>query len=242
MKIPYRKIATATLLPILAWAGLSASAGLAQTATQELRLDSADGLVATGVTAEAVTFEGVKAVRVKMGPGPAPGGGAVDRVTFALLKGTEGFSNGTIEVMLSSALAPDAPPAARGFVGLAFRVTPDQKRFEAIYLRPLNGRADDQVRRNHSTQYMSFPDYDFDRLRKDAPEKYESYVDIGPGEWIRMRIEVDGAKARLFVNDAPRPVLIVSDLKMGKDATGPIGLWIYNGTVAHFRDLRITRR
>jgi hypothetical protein len=56
-----------------------------------------------------------------------------------------------------------------------------------------------------------------------------------------VRIDVEGAQARLFVNDAPQPALIVNDLKMGANATGAVGLWIYNGTVAHFRDVRIVR-
>lgn len=51
--------------------------------------------------------------------------------------------------------------APRGFVGVAFRVnldaSKDAPKYECFYLRPTNGRADDQVRRNHSTQYISYP-------------------------------------------------------------------------------------
>jgi hypothetical protein len=42
---------------------------------------------------------------------------------------------------------------ARGFAGIAFRVQPDLRTYDAFYLRPTNGRADDQVRRNHAAQY-----------------------------------------------------------------------------------------
>jgi hypothetical protein len=97
------------------------------------------------------------------------------------------------------------------------------ERFEYIYLRPTNGRADDQVRRNHSTQYGSRPGFDFDRLRKESPEKYESYVDLESGVWTKYRIVVDGTKARLFVHGAAQPCLIVSDLKLG-DSEGAVGL------------------
>jgi hypothetical protein len=44
-------------------------------------------------------------------------------------------------------------------------------------LRPTNGRADDQVRRNHSTQYISYPDFPWYRLREETPGMYESYSD-----------------------------------------------------------------
>ena len=54
------------------------------------------------------------------------------------------------------------PPDARGFIGIAFRLQGNL--YEYIYLRPANGRADDQIRRNHSTQYGAHPDYGFDRL------------------------------------------------------------------------------
>lgn len=74
--------------------------------------------------------------------------------------------------------------------GIAFRVQGDG-RYEYVYLRPTNGRADDQARRNHSTQYSSFPDFDFARSRREAPEKYESYVDLQPGAWTSYKIEVD---------------------------------------------------
>ena len=56
--------------------------------------------------------------------------------------------------------------SARGFIGIAFRLQGDG-RYECIYL-PTNGRADDQVRRNHSTQYSSHRDFDFARARKEA--------------------------------------------------------------------------
>jgi hypothetical protein len=214
----------------------------AEQTRQVLASDSIDHLRPVNVSAELAEFDGSKAIKLQIAPGVKPASNTIDTATFALIEGTEDFANGSIEATLESDLSPNALPAARGFVGLAFRVAADQRHFEAIYLRPFNGRADDQVRRNHTIQYMSFPDYDFAPLRASDPGKYESYADIGPREWIRVRIEIDGARARLFVNGAPQPALIVNDLKMGPTATGAVGLWIYNGTVAHFRDVRIVRR
>ena len=124
-------------------------------------------------------------------------------------------------------------------MGIAFRVAADPSKYECFYIRPTNGRADDQLRRNHSTQYISMPDYPWFRLRKESPGQYESYVDVVPGEWTKIKVEVDGAKARLYVNDSPQPVLIVNDLKLG-DSKGSVALWIGLGTEAYFTKLQIS--
>jgi hypothetical protein len=155
-----------------------------------------------------------------------------DIPTFVRLNNTSDFSNGTIEVMLLSRLLPTADATARGFIGLTFRINKDNSRFEGIYIRPTNGRADDQLRRNHSTQYFSYPDYKFDRLRKESEGKYESYADMGLNEWIKMKIVVKDAQARLYLNDNPQPTLIVNDLKLGAANSGAIGLFLDGGTEA----------
>jgi catechol 2,3-dioxygenase-like lactoylglutathione lyase family enzyme len=46
--------------------------------------------------------------------------------------------------------------------------------------------------------------------------------------------------ARLYVNAAERPTLIVNDLKQPV-SSGAIALWVGQGTIAHFADLRITK-
>jgi hypothetical protein len=165
---------------------------------------------------------------------------AVDEPTFARIADAD-FSNGAIEVKVLSRLLGDAPDYARGFIGVAFRINEDNSRFEGIYIRPTNGRADDQVRRNRSVQYFSYPGYKFDRLRSEAPGKYETYADMGLNEWITLRIEVRGAKAMLFLNDGRQPALIVSELFHGADGTGGVGLWVDIGTEGYFADLKIMR-
>ncbi len=150
------------------------------------------------------------------------------------------FHDGTIEVEMKGDLAAGAPAFARGFVGLAFRH--DGAKFESIYLRPANGVADDQVRRNHSVQYVAFPDFRFDRLRRESPERYESAADIAPGRWVHVRIEVSGSTARLYLDRRASPVLIINDLKLGAGQRGGVGLWIETATVAHFRKLRISAK
>ena len=135
-----------------------------------------------------------------------------------------------------------APEFARGFIGVAFRINDSNTKFECIYLRPVNARVDDQVRRNHSIQYYSFPDYKFDRFRKESPERYESYADMEMNKWITIRIEVKDAQAKLFINNNQQPSLIVNDLKHGANATGSIALWVETGTEGFFKDLNVTKK
>lgn len=82
---------------------------------------------------------------------------SVDGPTYVKIANLE-MENGIIEVKVFSQIMENSPfPAARGFIGLGYRVASDNKNFEGIYLRPSNGRADDQLRRNHSVQYFSYP-------------------------------------------------------------------------------------
>ena len=162
-----------------------------------------------------------------------------DEPTFVKIKGVN-FKNGVIEVKVLSRLLKNAPDFARGFIGVAFRISDSNTKFESIYLRPVNARIDDQVRRNHSVQYYSYPDYKFDRLRKDSPERYESYADMEMNKWIAISIEVKNAQAKLFINKNQQPSLIVNDLKHGPDTSGSIALWVETGTEGYFKDLKIT--
>jgi pimeloyl-ACP methyl ester carboxylesterase len=163
---------------------------------------------------------------------------AVDEPTFVKIKGAP-FQDGEIEVKVLSRLLPTAPDFARGFIGIAFRIDEANSSFESIYLRPANGRAEQQIRRNHSIQYFSYPDYKFDRLRKESPEIYESYADMGLNEWITLKIVVRGTSAKLYLNDQKEPALIVNDLKHGALHSGSVGLWVDVGTEGYFKDLKM---
>jgi hypothetical protein len=214
----------------------TSSLSLAET----LPLDSTAGLQLIHVKAEAATFKGRRAVRITDDAPPTTN----DAGRLAIVSNTS-LQDGTIEADLTGDVMPGVGPGARGFVGLVFRAAADgsdgASKFECFYLRPTNGRADDQVRRNHSAQYISVPGFPWQLLREKFPEMYESYVDLQPGEWTKVKIEVKGDHARLFVNGAAQPTLIVNDLKQPV-ASGAVGLWVGPGTVAHFADLRITKR
>ena len=102
------------------------------------------------------------------------------------------FRNGTIDLYLSGDTAADAPAVFRGFTGIAFHISPDRSHFDCIYLRPKNGHSPDPVQHGHATQYVSEPDFPWNKLRTETPGKYESSADIMPGDWIHVRIEISG--------------------------------------------------
>jgi len=202
---------------------------------QEIALDSLEGLRVLNVSAEESMHNGRTALYVT-----DAGLEAAGEDKLVILDAVQ-FQDGVIEIDIAGSPGSHAGAAARGFVGIAFRVAADASTFETFYLRPTNGRADDQLRRNHSAQYFSFPEYPWRRLREETPGAYEAYVDLVPGDWTRVRIEVFGEQALLYVHGAEQPSLIVNDLKLG-NTTGAIGLWIGPGTDAYFADLTVTKR
>ncbi|TXK36947.1 hypothetical protein FVR03_16340 [Pontibacter qinzhouensis] len=201
--------------------------------SQKLKLDE-KGLEPVNVSISTEKLKGRKAVKAVKDTAVK----AFDEATFIKVSGTD-FKDGIIEVKVLSRLLEDAPEFARGFMGVAFRINEENSKFECIYLRPTNARVDNQVRRNHSIQYYSYPDFKFERLRKESPEEYESYTDMGLNKWITMKIVVKGKQAKLFINDNKQPSLIVNDLKHGENATGAIGLWVDIGTERFFTNLKL---
>ncbi len=212
---------------------LAASAAL-HAATRTIAIENGAGIEAVHVVPQTVTYLGKKALRLVEAPDTRNG------EAVALLSDVV-FGDGTIEVDAAGKPAAGASDGARGFVGVAFRSTPHGAAFDCIYIRPTNGRADDQLRRNHATQYTSEPDFPWQKLRADAPGVYESYVDLEAGAWTHLKIEVSGVRAQLFVNGASQPALIVKDLKRGA-TQGQVGLWIGSETEAYFRNLQITAK
>ena len=207
--------------------------------SKSLALGSGDGLTLHNAIATPVTFQGKKAIKLTAS---SSGPDSTRQDHLALLDGLD-FTSGTIEVDLAGEPGPGAAAGgARGFVGVAFRVQSDRKTYDCFYVRPTNGRVDDQERRNHTAQYIQHPNFPWFTLRKETPSKYESYVDIGPADWIHLKIEVNGDKAKLFVNNHPQPTLIVNDVKSGAAGKGAVALWIEGSTIAHFANLKVTAK
>jgi hypothetical protein len=238
-----RSAITRTVLTVAIGLGLLAPGTVARQ-PKHYPLESTTGLQLHNVAATPATLQDKKGLRItaseeaqrRLQALPAD-----EQARFPQLASIDGleFANGVIEAEIAGAPAPGAGEGARGFVGIAFRLQNDLRTYDAFYLRPTNGRADDQERRNHAVQYISHPDWPWFRLRKETPSKYESYVDVVPDVWTKVKIDVRGERARLYVHDQEQPTLVVNDLKTGAQGRGAVALWLDRGTVAHFRSLRV---
>jgi hypothetical protein len=210
-----------------------------------LPLNSMDGLEVQGtsdvgadpvkIQTAVTSYRGRRAVKIVNDDDPA---GTVSGGQVLAIVKTSDFKDGTIEAEIAGLPRQGAKPSTRGFIGIAFRVQDHGLRYEAFYLRMTNGRADDQLQRNHSAQYVSHPDFPWNRLREEKPGVYESYVDLVAGVWTRIKIVVSGSKAQLYVNGADQPCLIVNDLKLG-ESDGRVALWTGSDTEAYFSTLTI---
>ena len=150
------------------------------------------------------------------------------------------LSTGIIEFDLAGSRAEDAHPESRGFLGLAFRINKDNSAYDCFYLRAANGRADDQLQRNHTVQYIAPPDFHWPKLREETPGKYETYVDMVPKEWTHVKISIEDDRAEIFVHNAIQPTMVVNGL-LNKEKSGKLALWVGPGTDAYFANLNIIK-
>ena len=199
----------------------------------KLALDSTAGIEAANGELKVVSYRGRRALQLV----PLAGHEAADDSMLAILTNSD-FKNGTIELEVSGAPRKDAAPNMKGFIGVAFRLQGQAEKFEMFYIRPSNARVDDQLQRNHSVQYVSERGYGWQKLRAENPGVYESYADLEPGAWTKIKIVVSGTKAQFYVNGATQPCLIVNDLKQG-ESQGKIALWAHSTTEAYFSRISI---
>jgi hypothetical protein len=138
------------------------------------------------------------------------------------------FNEGEIEVDLRGKNI-----RGESFVGISFRGVDDHK-FDTVYFRPFNFQ--DAERRNHSVQYISSPDFRWQKLREETPGKYEAAIDPAPEpeDWFHARIVVESRTVSVFVNGSLKPALVVKELSDRKG--GMIGL---GGTNADYANLKI---
>ena len=121
----------------------------------------------------------------------------------------------------------------RSFPGVAFHATADSV-YEVVYLRPFNFRTPDPLRHQHAVQYVSLPEFDFDRLRKERPEEFENPVtpDADPNGWVHVRIVLTGPRVSIFVGEGAEPDLVVEPLS--RRGPGRVGLF-NSGDFANLR-------
>ena len=96
------------------------------------------------------------------------------------------------------------------------------------------------MRRQHAVQYISVPEYDWPRLRKEFPEEFENPVDasIVPTDWVPLRVVATDKTVQIYVGPVKSPTLEVR--KLGQLDRGMVGLWTGNNSEGDFANLRIT--
>lgn len=163
-----------------------------------------------------------------------------DVPTYARLVDSD-FHDGTIEVDVRARLSAWADVDSRGFIGIVFRASEDDDRFEGFYVRPRNGRScTEPQRRIHTMQYFSYPGYTFAYFRERGIADFEAKADIEMDEWVHLKAEIAGAEGRFYVDDMETPALVVPQMFDGAEARGGVGLYVDNGTDGLFRNLKMT--
>ncbi|MEJ1237064.1 hypothetical protein WBG78_02985 [Chryseolinea sp. T2] len=146
------------------------------------------------------------------------------------------FSSGTIEFDVKGRNQMQA-----SFVGVAFLVQ-DRSHFDAIYFRPFNFMNADTARRHRAVQYISHPDFPWEKLREQHPGKYEHRVSPvpDPDGWFHAKVVVDGKDVSVYVNNSTSPSLQVT--RLTDATTGKVALWTGNGSNGSFANLVITKK
>ena len=159
-------------------AAVTACSGGAASGAQTLSTTDTKGLVTHTINAEAVEYQGRKAVKLTT-PTDAEDG-------FAFIAGSD-FQDGTIEADLAVKIL--TPPGVRmpGFIGIGFHARQDASHYELIYIRPGNSRSEDQAMRNHTVQYSAAPGFGWYELRRGWPWVYESHADLDPNGWTHIK-------------------------------------------------------
>jgi len=126
------------------------------------------------------------------------------------------------------------------FVGIAFRGK-DNETFDAIYLRPFQFRAKEEELRNRAIQYISWPEFTWQKLREDSPGKYEQAVKPAPdpNAWVHMRVVIQGDSVSTYINNSVQPCLVVKLLSSNR--TGSIGFYVADTSGGDFANPRITK-
>ena len=142
--------------------------------------------------------------------------------TFAHLKDVE-FEDGTIEVDVDAS-------TPRAFIGLVFRFR-SRDDHEAFYLRAHKSGLPDaaqytpSLNGSHAWQLYSGPGF-------------TATAEIPRNRWLHVKIEVTGLTGRVYLDNSPEPLMVITDLKKGY-GKGSVGFYA-SAMGAHFSDFKFT--
>jgi hypothetical protein len=143
------------------------------------------------------------------------------------------FETGTIEVDLMGENNP-----GKSFIGIAFNIQNDST-YEAIYFRPFNFVAEEQIRKEHMVQYIFHPEYGWNRLRTERTGEFEAELPNPPNPdgWFRAYITVSQDRVQVRLSETSEPVLDVP--RLSEPFSNKIGYWVGNNSSGRFDDFKI---
>ena len=139
----------------------------------------------------------------------------------AILKDVE-FTNGIIEVDV-------AFEGSRCFAGIMFRIQQGGN-YEDFYLRPHKSKFPDALQYTPVVKGIGC----WQLFNGDG---YTALAVIPHGQWVHVQLEVSGSQARVFLDNAESPALVIHDLRFGF-SKGKIGLKAPNNGLAHFANFK----
>lgn len=146
------------------------------------------------------------------------------------------FKNGTIEIEMRG-----KDVFQRSFIGIAFHGA-DNSNYDAVYCRPFNFFAKDSVQRIHAVQYISHPDYTWEKLRKERNSVFEKEIinPPNPNEWFTMKLVVTGTAVMVYIKNQTQHSLMIQ--KLNHRTTGKIGLFTADSSGGDFKNIIINYR
>ncbi|WP_242156337.1 hypothetical protein [Aestuariivivens sediminis] len=146
------------------------------------------------------------------------------------------FEKGIIEIEL---LGENNP--GKSFIGVAFNIQ-DEDTYEAVYFRPFNFVAEEQIRREHMVQYIYHPEFTWNKLRSERTGIFEKGISTppDPDDWFKARLHIKENSVDVYVNDLSEPSLVVDRLSATKSKK--IGVWTGFGSSGRFKNLIVTNQ
>ncbi|WP_298477419.1 hypothetical protein [uncultured Maribacter sp.] len=129
----------------------------------------------------------------------------------------------------------------KSFVGIAFNIQNDST-YEAIYFRPFNFKATEEIRKKHMVQYIHHPEYTWKKLRTEKTGKYENEIadPPNPDYWFTVKIIIQEKEVLVFINKSKIPDLVVTRLTETK--SDKIGLWTGYNSSGRYKNLSIKKQ
>ena len=143
------------------------------------------------------------------------------------------FENGTIDLDIKG-----KDVRGQSFVGMAFHGL-DRNNFDLVYFRPFNFESSEK--KGNSVQYVSLPEFTWQKLRQEHPGVYENEPNPtpDPNDWFHATIVVNHPTVQVYINNSDKPSLSIEQLSNRK--TGWIGLWVGSNSEGEFKNLRVTK-